>query len=72
MEITLTKSQSIVLFEFLSRINKLDNKNLFEDQAEERVLWDLEGLLESKLTEPLQIDYKEILNSARNEIRDRY
>ena len=70
MEITLTKSESIVLFELITRINKENRKDLIEDQAEERILWDLESMLESKLTEPFQDNYKELLNNARNELRD--
>ncbi len=70
MEITLSKSESIVLFEFLARINMENIKDIFEDQAEERILWDLESALESKLSEIFQDNYSEILSKARKEIRD--
>ena len=69
MNITLTKSESIVLFEFITRINKENRKDLFEDQAEEKILWNLESILESKLIEPFQDNYSELLINARNELK---
>lgn len=42
----------------------------FEDQAEQRVLWDLEAALEKHLTEPLKSDYRERLEAARSRVRD--
>jgi hypothetical protein len=60
----------LVLFEFLSRFNQTDHLNVFEDQAEQKVLWALEGQLEKQLVEPFRPDYKDIINEARNKIRD--
>lgn len=70
MNIVLTKNEALVLFEFLSRFNESDKKELFEDQAEERVLWDIEALLERQLTEPFRTDYSEIIKQAREQVRD--
>ena len=49
IKIELNKDEAIVLFEFISRLNQ--NKDLvnFDDQAEQRILWDLESLLEKEL-----------------------
>ena len=70
INLKLTKNESLVLFEFLARFNDEDRKELFEDQAEERVLWDIECLLEKQLVEPFRKDYKELIQKARNEVRD--
>jgi len=59
--IELTKEEAIVLFEFLGRFNETEDSNKFEDQAEERVLWDIECILEKELSEPFRADYQEIV-----------
>lgn len=68
--IELTKEEAIVLFEFLSRFNERDDLSRFEDQSEQRVLWDVEYILENKLSEPFQVDYQEIVKKAREAVRD--
>jgi len=69
--IKFNKEEAIVLFEFLSRLNEKENKELFEDQSEEKMLWLLEGQLEKILVEPFMPNYREILLEARNQIRDK-
>ncbi len=65
----LTRSEALVLFEWVSRYN--DAKDVqFEDQAEQRVLWDIETMLESKLVEPFEPGYHEIIARARAIVRD--
>jgi hypothetical protein len=70
VNIELTKDEAIVLFEFLVRFNENDNLTSFEDQSEQRVLWDLECILEKELSEPFRADYKEIVKKARDTVRD--
>lgn len=70
MNIVLTKNEALVLFEFLSRFNESDKKELFEDQAEEKVLWDIEALLERQLSEPFRRNYSKIIKQAREQVRD--
>jgi hypothetical protein len=71
MEITinLTKDQSLVLFEFLSRLNVQYDSPIFEDQAEQVALWEVEGQLQKVLVEPFMPDYIEILAKARERLR---
>jgi hypothetical protein len=69
INIELTKDEAIVLFEFLAELNKKDNQDLFSDQAEQRVLWDIECDLEKQLSEPFSADYLEIVRKAREKIR---
>ncbi|WP_421806432.1 hypothetical protein [Flagellimonas sp.] len=70
VSIQLTKEEAIVLFEFLGRFNEIDDSSRFEDQSEQRVLWDIECILEKELSEPFQADYLEIVNNAREAVRD--
>jgi len=67
--IKLYKDEALVLFDFLSRINEHELKEIFEDQAEQKVLWVLEGYLEKQLVEPFKPDYKESIKLARHKIR---
>ena len=62
---TLTRDEAVVLFEWLARFNAKQDYQ-FEDQAEQRVLWNLE----STLVEPFKPDYDEVLASARSRVRD--
>jgi len=70
VNIEISKNEAIVLFEFLERFNQIKNKKIFEDQAEQRVLWDLESILENKLVELFNENYKEIVYNARQIVRD--
>jgi len=59
-----------VLFEFLSRYSDED-KLIVEDQAEQRVLWDVQCVLEKELVEPFMPNYSALLDSAREMVRDK-
>jgi hypothetical protein len=67
--LTLSRDEAIVLFEWLHRLNAEESRR-FEDQAEERVLWNLEASLESTLVEPFKPEYDDILAAARSRVRD--
>ena len=71
INIELTKEEGIVLLEFLTRFNEIERSNLIEDQAEQRVLWDVECILEKQLIGPLTSNYQEILQNAREQVRDK-
>lgn len=64
-----TRKEALVLFEFLRRCDD-EEKYAFADQAEQRVLWDLECTLESQLVEVFSDNYAELLRTAWAEIRD--
>ena len=68
--IELTKDEALVLFDFLGRFNQADNKNIFEDQAEQRTLWNIEALLEKTLVEPFMPNYADLVKQSRDKIRD--
>ena len=67
--IELSEDQAMVLFEWLAGFNQQKSQD-FADQAEQRVLWDLESTLESLLAEPLSGDYRAIVEAARARVRD--
>ncbi len=69
IQINLSKDEAIILFEFLSRFS---NEEVLEivDQSEARVLWNILCDLEKDLVEPFSEKYAEILEKARENIRD--
>lgn len=69
VNIELTGDQALVLFEWIKRFNEQDQED-FEDQAEERVLWDVEAMLEKAMSEPFGGDYDGLLAKARKNVRD--
>lgn len=68
--IELSSAHALVLFELLSRFND-DDKLEIQDQAEARVLWDICGDLENALVEPFRSDYTQLLQKARDAVRDK-
>lgn len=69
VRIELSVDEALVLHAWVSRFNKRED-NEFEDQAEQRVLWDVESLLEESLTEPFLEDYDSLVARARDRVRD--
>ncbi len=69
VSVDLSVDEALVLYDWLRRFNQTRSA-AFEDQAEERVLWDVEALLEKMLTAPVVTDYRERLTRARNIVRD--
>ena len=69
IKISLTKDEALVLFEMLSRYSDSEKLNI-EHQSEERALWNLNCLLEKQLVEPLKENYSELLQAARDRLKD--
>jgi len=67
--LTLSQHEGLVLFEWLVRLNG-SNGRVFVDQAEQRVAWDLEAMLESQMSSVLAADYRQRLALARDVVRD--
>jgi predicted DNA-binding transcriptional regulator YafY len=68
IKIELTSDEALVLYDWLTRFNQRSDTDL--DQAEERVLFDLEAMLEKALVAPLQSGYADLLAQARSNVRD--
>lgn len=69
ISLELTRMEALVFFAFLRRYSERERLAI-EDQAEQRVLWDLCVMLESELTEPFSPDYGKLLAQARDSVRD--
>jgi len=69
IEISLSKDEALVLFEFLARFSTSDKLEIV-DQAEERALWNIEALLEKILVEPFSENWTSIIAEARRRLRD--
>jgi hypothetical protein len=67
--LTLSRAQALTLFEFLARYGDRGCLEI-HDQAEQRVLWDMCCGLQRVLEEPLRDDYKDLLQRARDAVRD--
>ncbi|MBS6726478.1 hypothetical protein INP98_03520 [Haemophilus parainfluenzae] len=63
----LNGDEVLVFFEWIVKFNK-DNE--LSDKAEQKILSNLECLLESVLEEPFMEDYKDIINRAKRYIID--
>ncbi len=67
--IGLTGDEALVLFELLGRFSDREVLEIV-DQAEERALWRLHGLLEKQLVEPFKSEYGALLEASRMRLRD--
>jgi hypothetical protein len=65
----LTADEALVLFDWLARASDAGHPVPFVDHAEQRVLWDIECMLERVLVEPFSADYALLLEAARSRIR---
>lgn len=66
LEIDLTRSEALVLFEWLANDDSSERKT--PDKAEEVVLLRIEAQLESKLVEIVKPDYQNLVQVAKKEI----
>lgn len=69
VRLELTADEALVLFEFLARFDDEETLTI-QDQAEERALWNVHCLLQKQLVEIFRPDYKALLASARDRLRD--
>ena len=72
VNIELSKDEALVLFEFLHQIGQENRENIFEDKAEQIVVWNIESLLEKLLIEPLSENYNKLLIVARKNVRNEF
>lgn len=73
MVIRLRYAEAVVLDRLLSRWEEhgLDESLPFEDQAEQRVLWDLTASLEPMIDEVFSgQEYTDLVQRSRDEVRD--
>lgn len=68
--ISLTAEEALVLFEFLTRYSD-EGVLRIEHQAEERVLWDVQCVLEPQMDTINNRNYEEEVAAAREAVRDK-
>lgn len=70
--VRMTYDEAVVLFDLLHRWE--DDGTLgrlpFGDQAEQRAVWDLTAVLEPMIDEAFDATYVEVVQRARNAVRD--
>jgi len=66
VEISLTRSEALVLFEWLA--NDEAGQRKIPDKAEDAVLLRIEAQLESKLVEIVKPDYRNLVDAAKRRI----
>ena len=64
----LTNDQALVFFDFLTRLNENTYCTIFQSEAEQKVIWNMQTQLEKTLAEPLMENYEELLKIARNHL----
>ncbi|HEX8683718.1 MAG TPA: hypothetical protein VF707_15480 [Ardenticatenaceae bacterium] len=69
VRIELTRAEALVLFEFLYVTNE-QNRFQFADKAEQFVIWYVIARLEKELDELFDPKFYELLERARDEVRD--
>ena len=67
IDLPLTKAEALVLFEWLSNLDASTSAPP-EGSPEQKVLWQVEALLERVLPEPLDPKYLELLEQARRTV----
>jgi hypothetical protein len=66
IQVTLSQDEALVLFEWLASLEQKPNEP--PDEAEQRVIWRLEGQLESLLTVVVAADYRERVLLAKKAV----
>jgi hypothetical protein len=67
ISLTLSKQEALVLFEWLAKVEPMGT-TVFQHSSEERVLWKLQGQLESTLQEPFAPNYDDLVSQARADV----
>lgn len=67
MQLELSSDEALVLFELISRMEKLEARP-WSEAGEQEVIWRIEGQLEKVLLEPFQSNYKELVSQAREQV----
>lgn len=74
ISIEMSQNEAIVLYEYLRRTDDLRPEDaLVLEAAEESLLWDIEDGLEDELKDVVFLpNYKELVETARNEVKAKY
>ena len=70
LTLTMTQDEALVFFDWIARFNE-SRQYRFDDEAEQRVLFDMEAVLEKNLTQVFANDYVALVARARAAVRDK-
>jgi hypothetical protein len=65
----LSADEALVLFDWLARTSAANRPAPFADPAEQRVLWNLECMLERAVAQTFDPDYSSLVDTARAALR---
>jgi hypothetical protein len=68
IKIEFSKDEALVLFEWLAHLDEMQNKPIMDD-AEQKVLWNLEAKLEPLLVEIVKPEYKKLVAEAKERLK---
>ena len=66
IDLSLTKAEALVFFEWLCNLKA--GASPPPEPAEQKVLWRVEALLERALSEPLDPNYRQLLEQAKQSV----
>lgn len=69
IKIEFSRDEALVLFEWLANLDDIQNKPMMDD-AEQKVLWNLEAKLEPLLIEIVKPEYKKLVAEAKERLKD--
>ena len=64
----LTRSESLVFFEWIARFTAEENAKYFSHASEEQLLFNFEACLEKILIEPFEDNYLELVSDAQERV----
>ena len=67
INIEFTRDEALVLLEWLNHFDEAESIPV-QDDAEQKVLWSLEGKLEKALVEVVKPEYKELVAKAKERL----
>ena len=70
VNIRFSSEEALVLLEWLSRVDPAGNPRNIAHPSEQRILWDLEAILERQISQPFSHEYKVLLEKARKTVAD--
>ena len=69
ISICLSNDEGIVFFDWLSRLENLENTEIFKTKIEQTLLWDIETSMEKVMIETFMENYDNLVKAARERLK---
>lgn len=66
----LSNEEAIIFYNWIANFNQKEHELFFEDQSEQRILWDMEAELEKVIPIVFNNNYHEFLFKAKQKLKD--